>query len=211
MATGSGDGADLLWKLRVKVNTPDGGLNWSLHAKGVEATVRTNFADIVNRYKSLLVSTSEIYSAIMSKDNHKKDSRIITGVVGPGLYGQSGSAPLETVYNKCDDAILCRFENEDGGGTSLAIGPVPDTIIKNQEIELPISGITDLTPAVAASAAQPVTYATEFTKLLHAIGKNCIHLQTKDHVVGGAYTWFAFVAAHVKRVTRKKTGRVFTK
>lgn len=212
MPQGTNTSPNFLWKLRFKINTPDGGLNWLLQiAEKIEADAVTIATDIAARFKSILPSVCTIYACTLSKSNTKKDSRIIAGAIGSGLYGQVDENSDPTVSNKYDDAILVRFENEDGGGVSMAIGPVPDTIITDGEITLPISSVTDMAPAVAASAAQPVTYATEFTKLMHAIGKNCNHVQTKNNEPGGTYTYYVFNKAHVKRVTRKKKGRVFVK
>lgn len=212
MATGTNTTPSFLWKARFKINTPDGGINFTLHmAETIEADAKTRAADIANRLKSIMPSTCELYACTISKDDTKKDSRLIPNVIGPGLYGIVDDTSDETVYNRFNDAILVRFENVDGGGTTMKICPIPDSIIANGSIVLPISAVTDFAPAVAAGAAQPVTYATEFTKLMHAIGKYCHHVKVANHVPGGTYTYFPFSSAVVKRVGGKKGARVFVK
>lgn len=212
MAIGTNTSPAFLWKLRFKINTPDGGLNFSLAlAEKLEAPAIAAAVDIANRVRALMPSTCSIWACTISKSNTKKDSRIIPGVLGDGLYLQNGVGPAATVYNKFDDALLVRFEDDDGAGVSMKFGPIPDTIIGGGDVILPITGVTDGAVAPAALGAQPITFATEFTQLMQSIAKNCVHLQTKGNVPGGNYTYYTFKTANVKRVTRKKGGRVFVK
>lgn len=212
MAGGTNTSPNFLWRLRYKINTPDGGLNFALQiAEQAEAAAIAAAIDISGRLKALMPSTCEIFACTISKSNRKRDSRIIPGAIGDGLYLQSGMAPTATVYNRFDDCINVRFEDADGGGVTMKIGPVPDTIIEGGDIKLPITGVTDGTLAPAVLGAQPITYATEFTQLMQAICKYCHHVETKNNLPGGTYTYFAFTKANVKRVGKKKGGRVFTK
>lgn len=204
---------NFLWKLRFKVNTPDGGLNWMLHiAEKTFAQANTVAEDIASRYRSLMPETCEIYHCTLSKDNPKKDSRIVKAAIGDGLYHADVEDPeFDSTYNRFDDVLLIRFENEDGWGITHKFGPVPDGIIVAGEMPLAPVSVTDIAPAVAAQAAQPVTYATELTKLMHAIAKNTHHVQTAGHTPGEGYTYYNFERAHFIRTGKKKGGRVFTK
>lgn len=212
MAQGNNNGDAKLFKLRVKINTPDGGLNWVLHlANTTEADALTRAEAIVTRYKAILPSTCEIKHCTISRSNTHKDSRIIKGVLGDGLYGQGGVDPDPTTYNKFDDVLLVRMEDEEGQGITLKIGPVPDTIISNGEVIDPIDSVTDMAPAVAAAGAQPVTYKTEFKNLMHLIGKYCHRVKAATNNPGGLYEYFAFQRAHVVGVSKKKGGRIFVR
>lgn len=212
MANGTNTPPNFLYNLRFKINTPDGGLNWKLSfAEMTEVNALAASIDIANRLRALMPSTCEIYAATISKSNRTKDSRFIPGCIGSGQYLQSGMSPAATVYNHFTDAILVRFEDSDGQGVSMKIGPVPDTIITNGQIPLPITGVTDATVAPAALGAQPITYATEFTQLMQAIAKNCAKIVSKNNIPGGTYNYSAFTKANVKRVCKKKGGRVFVK
>lgn len=213
MAIGANLDAAPLWKLRVKINTPDGGLNWSLHmAETAEASARSIAGDVCNRLRAIMPSVCEIFAATISKDNTKKDSRSLPEAIGPGLYGQGGVSPPASTYNRFDDSILVRLENDDGGQVACKIAPVPDAIIVAGDIADPITNVSGIPVGVVpATAAQPVVYKTEFNNLMATIVKYCHHVSTKNHVPGGAYTYFPFKNAIVQRVAKKKGGRVSTK
>lgn len=212
MPQGLNQAPNYLWKLRFKVNTPDGGLNWMLHiAEKPYATAQAIAEDIASRYRALMPETCEIYHCTLSRDNPKKDSRIVKAALGDGLYHFEEVTPNISTYNRFDDVLLIRFENEDGWGISHKFGPVPDGIIVAGEVPLPPVSVTDIAPAVAAQAAQPVVYATELTKLMHKIAKDTHHVQTKDHIPGETYVYYNFERAHFVRAAKKKGGRVFTK
>jgi len=212
MPAGLNQAPNHLWKLRFKVNTPDGGLNWMLHiAEKTFADAHTIAVDIASRYRALMPETCEVYHCTLSRDNPKKDSRIVTAGLGDGLYHFEEVVENVSTYNRFDDVLLVRFENQDGWGITHKIGPVPDGIIIAGEVPLPPASVTDIAPAVAAQVAQPIVYATEFTKLMHAIAKNTHHLQTAEHTPGEGYIYFNFERAHFIRAGKKKGGRVFTK
>lgn len=213
MAVGTNTTPNFLWKLRVKINTPDGGLNFSLHrAESNEADARAAFLDICNRLRAIMPSTCEIFMATMSKDNTKKDSRLIPEAIGDGLYGQGGVDPDPTTYNRFDDAFLLRFENAEGGEVPLKLAPIPDLeIVAGEAAHIPDSVVGTPAGALPAIGAQPVTFKTELENLMKAITKNCHHVVTKNHTPGGNYTYFAFENAHFLRVAKKKGGRVSTK
>ncbi len=212
MATGTNVSPLFLWKLRFKVNTPDGGLNMLLQMAEIsEATALTQAADIAARYRAIMPSTCAIYSATLSKSNTKKDSRIVTAAIGAGLYGQGGVDPEESTYNRFDDACLMRFEDADGGGITLKIGPVPDDFIEAGDPAAAVASVIDMSAALAVTAVQPVVYQTELKNLAHAIGKYCHHVESANNIPGGTYTYFPWVRAHFKRIGEKKGGRVFTK
>lgn len=212
MPNGTNISPNFLWRVRFKINTPDCGQNFLLQiAEKTEAVAIAAVVDIAARLRALMPSTCEIYSCTISKSNTKRDSRIVPGAIGPGLYLQSGVSPAATVYNQATDCFLIRFEDDDGGGVSLKIGPIPDTEILNGDaVHVPV-GVTDGTIAPAVLAAQPITYATEFTQLMQSIAKNCHLVQTKANVPGGAYTYTVFKTANFKKVAKKKGGRVFVK
>ena len=154
MSIGTNTTPNFLWKARFKINTPDGGINFSLHlAETLQADAITRVQDIANRLLSIMPSTCALYACTISKDDSKKDSRLVPNVIGPGLYGITAPGDPETTYNQYVDCILVRMENVDGGGTTIKIGPVPDAIIGNGEVILPITSVTDFAPAVAARRA----------------------------------------------------------
>lgn len=212
MSVGTNTAPNVLWKGRYKINTPDGGLNFSLHiAEQPAAVALAAFSDIAERLIALMPSTCEIFAAVMSMDNTSKDGQIIADAIGEGKYLQNGATPPATLYNKFDDAILCRFENTNGSGVTLKIAPVPDTIIGGGQILIPILPVTDATVVPTVLPVQPIVYDVEFTQLMQSIAKNCHHVSTKNHTPGGNYTYYAFSKAYAIRVGRKKGARVFTK
>lgn len=212
MSIGLNVDPNVLWKCRYHINTPDGGLNFSLHkAEANEAAAQAAFVDIAQRLLAIMPSTCEIFACTMSKDDVKKDGRIIAAAIGKGMYLQSGVSPAATPYNRFDDCINVRLENSDGSGVTIKIGPVPDTIILGGDMVTVPANVTDGSVAPAALGAQPITYATEFTQLMQSICKNCHHVSTKNHTPGGNYTYFTFTKAYATRVSRKKGGRVFVK
>lgn len=212
MITGNNVDPNFLWYLRFKVNTPDGGLNWVLRMPDRdEASALAKSILIADAYKAIMPSTCEIKHCTLSKSNALKDSRIVTGALGDGMYLQSGVDPADTVYNQFDDVVKVRFEDEDGQGVTHKIGPVPDTIILAGEIPLAITSVTDMTAADPAAPVQPVTYATAFTALMLLVGKYCGRIEAKTNNPGGTYKYSKFKKAHVIGVGSKKGGRVFVK
>lgn len=209
MATGTNADPNFLWKLRAKINTPDGGLNWMLHlANKTQAQALAAAVKIMAHYRAILPSTCEVKHCTISKSNTNKDSKIVMAAIGDGLYLQSGVDPAATTYNRFDDCLKVRFEDEAGWGVTEKIGPIPDTIIGNGEIILPIASVTDMTAADPAAPTQPVTYATAFQGLMLLIGKNCSRVKSSTNIAGGNYDYFAFEAAHVIGVGKKKGGRI---
>lgn len=213
MPTGGNPGDLPLWKLRLKINTPDGGLNSSFWcALKIEADARAACIDLGNRILAIMPSTCEIFSAVMSKDTTKKDGRVIPDIIADGRYGQGGVDPEPTTYNRYDDAFLIRIENNDGGWMDYKHGPIPDgEIVAGEAPNAPDSVVGVPAGALPAIAAQPVVFKTELNNLMKALVKNFTHIQTKGHTPGGTYTYFLFENAHYERVTKKKGGRVFTK
>lgn len=209
MAAGDNAGPNYLFTMRTKVNTPDGGLNWNLKFANMtiaQALVAAN--KIMAYYINLLPSTCEIVHCTLSQSNTTKDSKIVRGALGQGLYLQSGMSPAATTYNRFDDVIKVRFECVDGGGVTEKIGPVPDTIIGNGEVILPIADVTDMTVADPIAPVQPLTYATGFAAMMLLIGKNCSRVVAKNNIPGGTYNYFAFSAAYAIGTGKKKGGRV---
>lgn len=199
-----------LWSLKIKINTPDGGLNTKFHIcnkTDTDAIVVAN--DICARLKILMPSTTEIFGAVISKSNTARDSRILPDAIGDGSYLQTGVDPAATTYNRYDDCISVRFEDEDGDGVTMKLGPIPDTIIGGGSIILPIAAVTDVTVAAAALTAGGAPYATEFTKLMLTIARGCGHVKAKTNVPGGGYDFAIFKRAYVLGVGKKKGGRTF--
>jgi hypothetical protein len=209
---GTNTSPNFLWKVRFKINTPDAGLNFLLQiAEQTEAAAITAVTDIAGRLRALMPSTCEIFACTISKSNTRRDSRMIPGAIGPGLYLQSGVSPAATVYNQATDVFLIRFEDADGSGVSMKIGPIPDTEISAGDAAHVPAAVTDGSAAPAALGAQPITFATEFTQLMQAICKYTHHVETKNNAPGGNYTFSAYTKANFKRVAKKKGGRVFVK
>lgn len=209
MASGNNVEPNFLWTLRFKVNTPDGGLNWQLKLPNMTQTQALTAAQkIAAYYLALMPSTCEVKHCTISKSNAAKDSKIVIAAIGDGQYGQSGMSPAATVYNRFDDCIKVRMECVDGGGETIKIGPVPDTIIGGGEILLPIASVTDMTTADPIAPVQPITYATGFAALILLIGKYAGRVKSKTNIPGGTYDFFAFEAAHVLGVGKKKGGRI---
>lgn len=212
MTDGSNTPPNYLWKVRFKINAPDGGLNFMVQmAEVVEATAITNATDIAARLRAILPSVCDIYSATISKSNSQKDSRMLPDAIGPGEFGQGGVDPVASTYNQFTDAVLMRFEDADGGFVPMKIGPVPDTFIVAGGPSNPVLSLSDPSIAVPATAVQPVTYQTELKNLCHAIAKYCHHVQSKNNIPGGAYKFTTFTKVHFKRISKKRGGRVFTK
>lgn len=212
MTPGNHTGAESLWKLRFKVNTPDGGYNLMLHLPNmVEADAKAAAIKIAEYYRYLIPSTCEIKRCTISKSNTTKDSRIVKDAIGDGRY-LNVVLTDPTVYNKSDDCIKVRFEDLDGSGITLEIGPVPDTIITGGEIPLAISSVEDMTAADPTSPiVTDLVYATAFQGLMLLIGKNCARVQASTNNPGGTYQYSKFKTAHVLGVGRKKGGRIFVK
>lgn len=212
MNTGTNEDPNFLWIMRLKVNSPDGGFNLKLHLPHQsEADAKARAIKIADHYKYLLPSTCEIRRATISKSNVTKDSRIITAALGDGKYLQNDADPDPTVYNQADDVIKVRFEDNDGGGVTMKIGPVPDTIIVGGEIPLAIASVTDVSAADPAAIVTDVVYATAFTQFMLLVAKYCARVEAKTNLPGATYKYSLFKAAHVIGVGKKKGGRIFVK
>lgn len=212
MTTGNNVDPLFLWILRVKTNTPDGGFNLKLHLPETsEADAKTRANKIIDHYKYLIPSTAEIRRATISRSNVTKDSRILTAGLGDGKYLQNDVDPDPTVYNQADDVIKVRFEDDDGGGVTMKIGPVPDTIIVGGEIPLAIASVTDVTAADPVPIVTDVVYATAFTQFMLLVAKYCARVEAKTNNPGGTYKFSKYKNAHVIGVGKKKGGRVFVK
>lgn len=213
MANGTNTAPNFLWKIFFKINTARKGFNIAFHmAETPEATARAAAIDLSARMLAIMPSTAAIFFAAMSKDDPAKDSRIIPEAQGVGLYLQNGVSPAATPQDSSNTCINIRFENNNGGGVTRQYLPIPDTIITNDTVVLPITPVVGRPGALpAAPVAQPVTYATEFNKLMQAIVFNFHHVQTRGHVPGGNYTYYPFQNAYVLGVSAKKGGRVFTR
>lgn len=214
MITGANGPDNFLWKLRIKINTPDGGLNFLCHLPDMSLVLAKAAAlKICIAYKALVPSTCEIKRATISKSNTNKDSKLLKNVIGDGLYGGIAADPpvVPTVYNRYTDCIKVRFEDTDGGGVTMKIAPVPDTIILGGGIPLPIDSVEDMTVADPAAPVQPVLYSTAFKNLMILIGKNCCRVEAKTNIPGGSYKYAKFDTAHVLGVGGKKGGLVSVK
>lgn len=214
MITGHSGPDNYLWKLRFKVNTPDGGSNLLLHLPDMTLVAAKAAAlKIGIAYKALIPSTCELRRSTISKSNTKKDSKLLKSLRGDGLYGGIAADPpvVPTVYNNAENCIKTRFEDVDGGGVTLNIGPVPDAIITAGDIPLPIASVEDMTVADPAAPVQPVLYSTAFAALMLLIGKYCCRVESKTNVPGGDYLYARFESAHVLGVGKKKLGRIFVK
>lgn len=212
MAVNNVPAGNFLWKYRLKINTPDGGLVttlWFPNKNQVDAEAAA--VDISARMKCLMPSTTEIFSASIHRQNGKRDGFFMPNLLGPGTYVTPGVDPPPSTYNRFDDAILVRMEDAEGVWVSVPIGPVPDNIIQNQEIPIAIAGVGAQIAPPAAIVNNPVVYNVEFTKLMAALVFYCGHVVAKTNINGGAYDFTTFVRANVKRVTKKKGGRVFLK
>lgn len=212
MLTGTNVGPTYLWYLRFKINTPDGGLNWKIPLIDLsEADAKSAAVKIALRLLGIMPSTCEIYAATISKSNTTKDSKLVPGALGDGIYLQNGTPPVPSVYNRFDDALLIRFEDTDGGGVSMAIAPVPDTIIVAGQVPVAIAPVTDMTAALAADPTNASVYHTTMEDLMLAVGKYSGRVKASTNIPGGNYSYARYNAAFFKRVTKKKGGRVFTK
>jgi len=212
MTGGTNVTPNFLWKLRFKINTPDGSLNFVLHlADMTEAAAKAAALKIAEYYRYLIPSTCEIKRCTISKSNTTKDSQIITGAIGDGRY-LNVVLTTPTVYNQATDTIKVRFEDNDGSGLTLQIGPVPDTIITGGEIPLPISSVTDMSAADPTSPiVTDVVYATAFNGLMLLIGKYCARVKSSTNNPGGTYEYSKFKAAHVIGVGKKKSGKILVR
>lgn len=209
MTGGTNVDPNFLWYVRFKINTPNGGFNLKLsmpNTTEINALLQGN--KIADHYKYLIPSTCEIIRATISKSNTAKDSRILKAALGDGKYLQNGVAPPATTYNLASDTIKVRFEDEDGSGVTMKLGPVPDTIIGNGEVILPIASVTDMTAPDPVPIITDVVYATAFAQFMLLIGKYCARVEAKTNNPGGAYNFSKFKAAHVIGVGKKKGGRI---
>lgn len=211
MATGVDAGlAGTLFHMNLKINCQGRGYQTKLHLVGADyAAVVPNAVKVASALRLCLPQDASVFYATISRDNTKKDSKYLKGALGNGLYtGVVATPPVPTKANEGWDALLVRFENEDGGYLPMKIGPVPDAIIDGGTV---VPSITDLdAPFTAAdpAAADGTDYAIAFTNLMKFILKYCYHVRS-GHAPGGVFTYWGLTAAYVIDTSKKKGGRSF--
>jgi hypothetical protein len=202
-------GAQPLWHLNLKINHGRRGLNCKFHvAGGTETEVRTKAIEIATRYKWIMPTSSEIVFATISKDNTKKDSRLVPGCLGPGLSPEAVEVPADSVPDLPTTSLLIRMEHEDGGSVTRKIGPVIDVFVADAEAVAAIADVTSMPLVLPPASAAADAYALRVNKLMQVLVMNTNHV-VSGHAPGGEYTTFLWTAAYFIRVGQKKGGRVF--
>jgi hypothetical protein len=202
-------GAQPLWHLNFKINHGRRGLNSKFHiAGGTEAEVKVKAIEISTRLRWIMPTTAEIAFAAISKDNTKKDSRLVPGALGNGLSPEASETPAESVPDLATTCLLIRMEHEDGGEVTRKIGPVLDVFVENAEAVAAITDVVGVPVAAPAASIAGDTYAARVNKLMRTLVMLTSHV-VSGHAPGGDYTTFIWQNAYFMRVGQKKGGRVF--
>jgi hypothetical protein len=200
-----------LWKLNLKINGPVKGFNFKLWLNALTpalAVVAGN--DIAGRVKYLLPQDSEIFTATISKDDHKRDSLMLETAAGPGLYNVASSGGSLSSCDTDEAALLIRFEHRDGSSDTKKFCPIPDNCITKRAL---VSAFA-LNSSYAIPIANPAVpsditaWVTNFGGLIQSILFNSVHVSS-GHTPGGPYNYALWTKAIPLRVGRKKGGRAF--
>lgn len=203
------DGTGLLWHVLFKINGRKG-YNFKFHVPNVdEPTCRTVATRIALRIKALLPTTCAIHYATMTKDDTDQDSRRIPEAFGAGTAGASWTVPF--VNSKPDNSsscILTRFEHSAGGGVNMKIAPIPDTVVEDDELVVPIPSIIGVPAGVLPLPGVGVSFALEFAAFMGDMIQSAKAVKS-GHLPGGPFKYANFLNAHVTGIRVKKGGRVF--
>jgi hypothetical protein len=203
------EGAQPLWHVNFKINHGRRGLNSKFHiAGGVEADVKVKAINIATRLRWIMPTSAEIAFASISKDNTKKDSRLIPGALGNGLSPEAAETPASSVPDLATTCLLIRMEHEDGGEVTRKIGPILDVFVEDAEAVAAITDVVGVPVADPAASAAGDTYQQRVNKLMQVLVRETAHV-VSGHAPGGVYQTFAWQNAYFMRVGQKKGGRVF--
>jgi hypothetical protein len=207
---GPGD-TTFLWKLNMKINGPVKGFNMKLWLQGktpADAIAAGN--DIAGRLKYIMPADSEIFSAVISKDDSKRDSKMLETAAGPGLYNVATPVVTPSSCDTDEAALLIRFEHSDGASNTMKFCPLPDNVITKRAIISTFALAASYTTPVAAPAAPTLItdWVVNFGGLIGAILFYSAHVSS-PHTSGGPYNWSPWLKAIPLRVGRKKGGRAF--
>lgn len=216
MAANWSDGdAGTLWHLNMKINTDFCSFTTKWHMKGAALVdVRAKAVALCTRWKWIMPPSCSIEHATLNKDDHDQDSRQLSEVFGPGLFGsnKAGGAQI-TKFNRATDHLLVRFEHAAGNGVTRKIGPVPDEVVSQQQIvgTVPPQN-TDTTPIAPVTAPGIVyvadtTWIVEMGNLIQYIGFATIAVKA-GHPPGGAYKFAPWLNCLPANVGGKKGARL---
>jgi hypothetical protein len=202
-------GAQPLWHINFKINHGRRGLNFKSHiAGGTESEVRAKAVELATRLKWIMPTSARIVFASLSKDNTKKDSRLVPGALGLGLSPEGVETPADSVPDLPTTSLLIRMEHEDGGSVTRKLAPIIDVFVEDAEAVAAIADVTAMPGALPAASAAADSYAVRVNKLMQVLMMNTNHV-VSGHAPGGEYTTFLWTSAYFIRVGQKKGGRIF--
>ena len=199
--------AGSLFQCSYKFNANVKSTSLKLYFAGTDLlTAKTKAVAISAYMKAIMPVDCHIVGCVLSNNNTKKDGKLVKAAVGPGSYVLPGTTPPPSGVNRDMDAVLMRFESDDGI-VPLKFAPIPDNVVAGNILAAAVADCDPMPTVAPASAGTGADWYANFTLLMKAIGFYSHHVKS-GHAPGGAYTYYPWTAAFVTGVSGKKGARL---